>query len=482
MAHPADSSPDLTYPPGYVIAGKYRVERVLGRGGMGLVLAAHDLQLERPVAIKVMLPGREHDSDGIQRFLREGRAAVKLTSDHVAKVFEVGVDGDAPFLVMEYLDGSDLGAVLARQGKLGLAESADYVLQACEAIAEAHAAGVVHRDLKPQNLFLARRPNGRFVVKVLDFGISKVMRTDPAQLTRSGAVLGTPLYMAPEQMRSARQADPRTDVWALGVVLYELVTGRPPFLGETIPELALRIAEEEPVGMRALLPDVPEGFERVVLRCMRKDPAKRYPTVDALVADLLPFGSARAPGSPHTTGPNAKPSHASTPLGVAETLLAAPAASDGAARGRAVRTGVSWGTTANATADRKRDRRRAIVVRLVAVAAVGGSIAAGYAVLHARTDRVAPSASAAAMAPPPSVELAPEPLPTRIDNANTPATSTAPMPTASSPPAPPSPPPATAHAVPAHPASSAHPPPHHVARPTDVSAAPAATVDPGSVR
>jgi Protein kinase domain len=468
MARSAESYPDSAFPEGHVIADKYRVGRVLGRGGMGMVLAAQDLDLERPVAIKVMLPGREGDPEGIQRFLREGRAAVKLTSDHVAKIFEVGLDHGIPFLVMEYLDGQDLGAALAQRGKLGFAEAADYVLQACDAIAEAHAAGVIHRDLKPQNLFLARRPRGRIVVKVLDFGISKVTHTDPSQLTRSGAVLGTPLYMAPEQMRSARKADPRTDIWAIGVVLYELVTGTPPFLGETIPEMAIRIAEEEPPAPRTISPNVPEHFERIILRCLRKTPDDRYESVEQLVADLRAFAPRETLGPAPSTGPVANRARS---RGQSEAILAVGAVSDAQGRGRAVRTDASWGRTADGVASRSRGRGRTLVVGAIAVAALSGIVAAGYVALRPRPT----GAASLSIQPPlhdavavPPFAPAAETFPAAVERPISPASSQSSMA-----PAPP-PPSATVHAP--------HVPVHRPAHAPEAPPAAVTTVDPGSVR
>jgi serine/threonine-protein kinase len=372
-----------------VLASKYRVERILGQGGMGTVLAAIDTSLERRVAIKVMLPDRASDPEGVARFLREGRAAVKLTSDHVARVFEVGVSEGRPYLVMEYLDGEDLDSLLARAGKLSVREAADYLLEACEAIAEAHSAGIVHRDLKPQNLFLAKRPNGRVTVKVLDFGISKIAQTESPKLTRSGAALGTPFYMAPEQMRSAREVDPRTDIWALGVILYELVTGRPPFLGESITAVAILVANEAPPPPRTSCPEIPEAFERLILRCLEKDPSERYPTVDALVAELEPFGSRGVASLRAPTG--AAVVSVPRPGAVEGTRAVAEA---GTPRlGRGVRTNASWGTTAGAALAASRGRRRAIAAASLA-AGVCLSAVAAYAIFHRRPVAAAPAIAA----------------------------------------------------------------------------------------
>jgi serine/threonine-protein kinase len=466
MAPPAESSSDAPLAQGHVIANKYRVERVLGRGGMGTVFEATDLSLERRVAIKVMLPDKARDPEGAARFLHEGRAAVKLTSDHVARVFEVGVSDDAPYLVMEYLDGEDLDAVLARAGRLPVHEATDYLVEACEAIAEAHAAGIVHRDLKPQNLFVARRPNGRVSVKVLDFGISKLARSEAPKLTRSGAALGTPLYMAPEQMRSSRTVDPRTDIWALGVILYELVTGQAPFLGESITEVAILVANEQPTAPHDLCPEIPPEFESVILRCLAKDPSERYPTVEALVADLEPFASRNSSSVP----PGARLSNSGRPAAIEAPAAVAEAAALPPARG--IRTHVSWGTTDGSSTAASRGRLRAIVIASAAAASCVAAIAT-YALLHRGSAAANTSAVASIRAVEPT-RPATKPAP---PSSSADESTLAPLPVVSVP--------ATSIPVPAPPMTRAESsagavaPPHHGAKPRPTSTP---ALDPGSVR
>lgn len=282
---------------GEVLAGKYRIDRVLGQGGMGVVVAATHVHLRQQVAIKFLLKGAR--GDVVARFLREARAAARLKSEHVARVLDVGeLPNGSPYMVMEYLEGSDLEGVLAQRGPLPVDEAVLHVLQACEAIAEAHAAGIVHRDLKPANLFLTRMPDGSGSVKVLDFGISKDTTEDPteqsASLTRTTAVLGSPSYMAPEQMRSTRDADARADIWSLGVILYELLTGAVPFVAESFVELALKVISEEPASPRSYRPDLPPALEAAILRCIRKEPQERFPNVGELAAAIAPFGPPEA--------------------------------------------------------------------------------------------------------------------------------------------------------------------------------------------
>jgi serine/threonine protein kinase len=273
---------------GDALGGKYVVERLLGQGGMGAVYVARQEQLNRRVAIKVLLPTALVNAEAVARFEREARASAALQSDHVTRVLDVGrLENGAPYIVMELLEGEDLGAVLARRGPLPAAEVVRILLQVCDAIAEAHAAGIVHRDLKPANIFQARRPNGNVTIKVLDFGISKAaVGGQSVALTSSVAVMGTPRYMSPEQLRESRNVDGRSDIWALGVTAYELLSGATPFAKDTLAELCAEILTVDPPPLWSVRPDVPEPLASIVARCMRKDPAARFENVAALVASL----------------------------------------------------------------------------------------------------------------------------------------------------------------------------------------------------
>jgi serine/threonine-protein kinase len=282
--------------PGEVLAGKYRVERILASGGMGVVVAAHHLQLDEKVALKFLLPESLASQDAMARFDREARAAVKIKSEHVARVTDVGrLETGAPYIVMEYLEGRDLDAWLEKLGPIPVEQAVEFVLQACEAIAEAHVLGIVHRDLKPANLFCVRRADGLLSIKVLDFGISKV--SGPAQgkgVTTATSTVGSPLYMSPEQLRSATDVDTRTDIWALGVILYEICSGRVPFDAETTSGLAIEIATAPPVPLSRVRPGLPPGFEEVVMRCLEKDRDARFQTVADLAVALRDYGPKRA--------------------------------------------------------------------------------------------------------------------------------------------------------------------------------------------
>ena len=277
---------------GSVLVGKYRVERVLGQGGMGIVVAARHEQLDDYVAIKLMLPEVAASPDAVARFVREARAAAKIKSEHIARVSDVGtLETGEPYMVMEYLEGADLSATLQQQGRLPLDQAADYLLQACEAIAQAHELGIVHRDLKPANLYVVtNRRDGLPLVKVLDFGISKMAQTAvDSSMTKTSALMGSPLYMSPEQMQSARDVDLRTDIWALGVILFELLSGQPPFDGDTLPQVCAQILQGPTPDIRRFLPELPDAVVRVIERCLERDPARRFASVDDLASELAPF-------------------------------------------------------------------------------------------------------------------------------------------------------------------------------------------------
>ncbi|WP_394823416.1 protein kinase domain-containing protein [Pendulispora albinea] len=356
--------------PGAMLAGKYRVDQVLGSGGMGVVVSAFHVHLQDEVAIKLLRADRIVSGRSAERLMREARAARSIRSEHVARVFDVGVlDDGSPYIVMERLRGRDLATLLACDGPLAVEAATDVVLQACEALVEAHALGIVHRDLKPANLFQTHRVDGSSCVKVLDFGVSKMMTRDgdsrvaalssiasPAPgacaperlvrrdsssnedslspvtadttletcdlpgnarrgvdgapfsgrierarsmvgpvgyLTGTDARLGSPSYMAPEQIASARHVDARADIWSLGTIVYELLAGRAAFAGESLDEVTRSILEDAPVTLRRFRSDVPPALERVIARCLEKSPSNRLPNVATLAHALAPFASRR---------------------------------------------------------------------------------------------------------------------------------------------------------------------------------------------
>ena len=366
---------------GDVLAGKYRVDRVLGVGGMGVMVAATHLQLDQRVALKFMLPRGLVHPGLVERFARARRAAaVRLKSDHVARVLDVGTLGSgSPYMVMEYLDGRDLGDVIEASGAMAVHEAVDCVLQACDAVAEAHALGIVHRDLKPRNLFLTGRNDGRALVKVLDFGIAKhtMAGGGDLSLTRTSEIIGSPNYMSPEQLKSAREVDVRSDIWALGVILYELLTARVPFPAESVTQLTAMVLTENPRPVDQLRPDVPRQLALVVARCLEKDPARRFPSVAHLAAALEPF----AP--PDTRDLAARIARIA---GGSGSMLPAPPP-PGPAPGQ---VGVNGGTTANWTGHPQpasgSGKKVATLVALVATIALAAGVALVLAVRppHAR--------------------------------------------------------------------------------------------------
>jgi eukaryotic-like serine/threonine-protein kinase len=282
--------------PGDLLADKYRVERVIGVGGMGVVVSAHHTQLEERVALKFLLPECLNNAEAVERFIREAKAAVRIRSEHIARIIDVGkLDNNAPYMVMEYLEGADLANVVTERGGLPPQEAVDYVLQACEAIAEAHALGIVHRDLKPSNLFLTTYADGSPLVKVLDFGISKLLETEGVKgLTSTSATMGSPVYMSPEQIRSTKTVDARSDIWSLGVILFELLSGKPPFGGDGATGVLASILMDAPIPLKQAAPHVSADLAAVVASCLEKAVDNRPATVADLAFALLPFAGRNA--------------------------------------------------------------------------------------------------------------------------------------------------------------------------------------------
>jgi serine/threonine protein kinase len=281
-----------------VLDDKYRIERVVGRGGMGIVLAAWHLALDQRVALKCLQPELAQNPESAARFLREARAAAKIKSEHGVRVLDVGnFDEGLPYMVMEFLEGRDLADELRDRGPLPVEECLNYALQALEAVAEAHSLGIVHRDLKPENLFLARLPDGMRSVKVLDFGISKSMvigSADNRSLTQSSTIMGSPLYMSPEQMRAPRTVDARTDIWSLGAIIYELLAGHPPYVADTLPQLCAKMLESDPEPLRTIRPDVDPELEAAVTKCLARNMNERWSSMGELAQALFPFASRSA--------------------------------------------------------------------------------------------------------------------------------------------------------------------------------------------
>jgi eukaryotic-like serine/threonine-protein kinase len=271
---------------GQVFQGKYRVDAILGHGGMGVVAECTHLALNERVAVKMLRQDVLQDQDAVSRFIREAQAAVKLKSEYVARVSDVGTfENGVPYMVMEFLEGHDLGELLKQRGVLPVPWAVELMLQTAEALAEAHSLSIVHRDVKPTNLFVTWRPDGSALIKVLDFGISKSPMGADMQLTQTQSLLGTPAYMSPEQMRSARLVDSRSDIWSLGTVFYEALEGRRPFEAESFSEMCVKVAVDPPAPMV----NTPPALQQVILRCLAKSPEQRYPSMAEFARDLIPF-------------------------------------------------------------------------------------------------------------------------------------------------------------------------------------------------
>ena len=416
--------------PGDVLAGKYRIERVLGRGGMGVVVSATHLRLDERVAIKFLLPGALGNADALGRFEREARAAVKIRSEHVAKVLDVStLDNGAPFMVMEHLDGNDLAQVVRKKGPLSITEAVTFMLQVCEVLAEAHALGIVHRDLKPGNLFVTTRADGTPAIKVLDFGISKMMEggatSEPqAALTATDTVLGSPIYMSPEQMTTPKAVESRADIWSFGATLYMLLTGKPPFDGDSIAQVCGMILLAKPPSLVELRPDAPPELAAIVTRCLQRNIEDRWANVGDLAAALAPFAgeggrlsAERAQRVLETTGSLGKhipASAASAPAAEPPaSITGSPASTDKALP----KTMAGWTNTGTDSLAIPRPRPRwplyaGVVVAVLALGVLIGSLTGRQdATAAAAPSAAAPLPAPSAAAPPPASVAAPAPAP-----------------------------------------------------------------------
>jgi serine/threonine protein kinase len=393
-----DAQPQLPTGPvqlGQVVGGKYRIEGILGASGMGIVYSATHLQMDARVAVKFLLvKSSDHAVDALERFTREAKFMAKIHSEHVVRVIDVGALDATPFIVMELLVGDDLARVLLRQGPLPIEVAVDYVLQAAEGLAAAHAAGVIHRDLKPSNLFLTRL-DGRDVVKLIDFGVAKYRGGDSGPqsdaLTQTHVMIGSPRYMAPEQVRASKDVDARADVWSLAIILQELLTAKPVFKGPSVSDSLVLILTTDPPRVDQLRPEVPSGLADAVARALVKDPAHRTPTVATFASELLPFASMTRRGVYEPIF-----AHAAVPR-VPRTFGADSVSDVSAVGGEPTKT--AWGTGVTAPPD----SRRAAKVAVAAVA--GATIAIGILValvLHRH-----PTATSAAAASAPTSEVAP---------------------------------------------------------------------------
>lgn len=385
---------------------------------MGVVVAAEHIQLREHVALKFLHPEVVKDEDAVRRFLREAQSAVRIKSEHVARVTDVGtLENGAPYMVMEYLTGIDLSGALEQRGALDLSEVADLLLQACDAIAEAHSLGIVHRDLKPSNLFLTRRADGSPLVKVLDFGISKNVTPigESKALTQTTSFVGSPYYMSPEQLKSARSVDARSDVWALGVVLFELLTKAHPFEGETLTGLMIAISTEPPKRLSAFRPDLDSRVEHLILRCLERDLTKRVQNVAELAMLLAPFASTHSlhyvdrvtrtlGGVPTTVGisGNVAPYTGSSSPPNEDALKTKPLLDSSPGKPVAsafagVDTSAGWADTNNSPIVVPTKNSKALLVAFATAVTLAGAGGVIGAVMHFRSGDDVPTAAAASV-------------------------------------------------------------------------------------
>ncbi len=405
-----DRYPFLVPNVGDVIGDKYRLDRLVGEGGMGVVYAATHLPLAQPVALKVVRPDPSNRATATTRLVREARMVASLTSEHVARVQDVGTIADGtPYLVMELLSGATLQAIVSEQGALSVSEASEAIIQACHGLGDAHSHGIIHRDVKPSNLFRTFDGSGAPRVKVIDFGVSKASQgVDDANMleTKTGTLLGSPPFMSPEQIQTASDVDARTDVWSLGVVLYFLVSGKRPFEAQSLLDLMTLIAYEKEASLRTRAPSVPAGFEQVVDRCLQKRRDDRFSGVAELAEALVPFAPGRthalaarvARVSPSWPGPAALPAPIEAGGTITRTVTAAEPA-DGSTVG-----GISTQGT-----QRNPGRRR---WAKAAALALGGAIAVAATVGFSRRERAGepapiPASSFAPRIPPTSPAIAP---------------------------------------------------------------------------
>jgi serine/threonine-protein kinase len=425
--------------PGDMLDGRYRIERIIGEGGMGVVVSAVHVQLRVPVAIKFLRPAKAGNAEVNARFLREARACAHLKNEHIVRVMDFGVfENGLPVLVMEYLEGRDLAAVLAQDGPLAVDEAIDYMLQVAEALAEAHARGIVHRDLKPSNLFLTRHSDGAPLVKVLDFGVSKVIASNAeamasTDITGGHAMLGSPAYMSPEQIAASPDVDHRADLWALGAILYELLTATMPFAKDNVVSMLAAVINDDAPKLRDRRPDVPEPIADTVERCLAKSPDQRCPDVLAFAEGII--------------AANPTPKRKLACERIASLLRTVPRLEEDRPSTRPSQVTDPAGTSVTAwrrTSIEKRPKRHRGVwmvvaaVVLVGIGAASAWISRGTAVTPAASSHpVTQDSGLSVAASLPAASIASAPVPQPQPEAGVDATATAPKPMRVAPPYPP---------------------------------------------
>ena len=420
---------------GTTVAGKYRIDRVIGRGGMGAVYQATNTAIGKRVALKFLDKESARDLDSVARFQREAEAASAVESAHIVQIFDSGTgEGDRPFLVMELLSGEDLRARLKRDGRVPLAEVVHISGQVLRALSRAHAAGIVHRDLKPDNIFLCHRDDDPMFVKIVDFGISKVQKKNLTAdtLTRRGVVLGTAFYMSPEQAQAFRDIDGRTDLYSLGSIMYEALAGRPPHVGSAYEAVLIDICTKDADDIRKHAPDVPEAMAEVIAQALERDRAKRFQSA----AEFYDALALAAPGLLRTGGPHSRDALLSNPESGERTAPIAPSITPPSTdQGKPAQFGTGEGTAVRpSSADVRTQTRRTVVIALVA--ALGAFAITAFLFPRGKTGDVDGARGAAPTASAEPASTAPTtPEPSAVDAGRAPvvapANSASPAPSAS---------------------------------------------------
>jgi serine/threonine-protein kinase len=391
---------------GTVIDGKYRVDDVLGRGAMGVVVAATHQELREKVALKFLYVRADNGSDFRARFRREAQVSAKLKNEHITRVIDIGTWREhALFMVMEHLTGTDLRKVTRNFGALPVDRAIDYIIQVCEGMAEAHAHGIIHRDLKPSNLFVTKRADGTDLIKILDFGISKwsAQEGELDDLTQTGVVLGSPKYMSPEQLFGSGAVDVRADVWSIGAIFYELLVGHPPFDFPTLTRICAELSSTRPpANMREQRPDLPEALDEVVLRALERDRDGRIANVADLAGAIL-----EAVESPFAAAVKAKLQatlDAATGREFLGTTTGSLALSSGAFGSMSSAPGGATSSQARAAAaaGRASKVRATLIVLFLLALLAGGAV---FYLHKVDVARVAATPSSASVAPPPPVAV-----------------------------------------------------------------------------
>ena len=379
---------------GQILDSKYRIVRIIGEGGMGAVYEGENTLIARRVAIKVLHGASKENEQAMARFEREAQAAGRIGSDHILEVLDLGtLEDGSRYMVMEYLDGEPLAGRIEKLGRMTPAQIATLMAQALRGLQSAHDAGIIHRDLKPDNIYILKEKAGRpDFVKIIDFGISKFsLLGSDMNMTRTGAVMGTPYYMSPEQAKGSNQVDPRSDVYAIGVIMYEALTGKVPFDGDTFNELMFKIVLSEPPSLTDVVPEIDPNFAAIVNKAMARELGERYSSAEELRNVLEAYVEGRPVPGPAIAGAGAP----------------APAQPGAAQAHSSVQTGESWAATNDEMAVPKKSAVPAVAV-LAGVLLLGGGAFGAYALLGGSSE--APeeaSAAASAEAPPPPAEEPP---------------------------------------------------------------------------